>query len=239
MFVVRYVLLYLALAFVWNGQAFAQDGVADWFPVHVGDKWIYDHETRDDTGQGPAALEIHRWKTEETIIGSWTIPEGILVGRHVRVTEGSPRRGYRVDLDPAYLIQGDCLYRLGTGNWEPSYRRLSPDFLTWLSVGEISADFCFPLVMHKTWGAPNWGGIRPASEAKDWEVEEIIKRDQSAPDRQTTFHITSTSSYLGSGMTSDIWLEKGVGVVREEQIHHGTIGEERIRLLSFEPASRR
>jgi len=83
------------------------------------------------------------------------------------------------------------------------------------------------LVVHKTWGAPNWGGIRRASEGTDWKV---------AGTQHNTVHITSASSYLGSGMTADIWFEKGVGVVREEEIHHGTIGEERNQLLRFEPA---
>jgi hypothetical protein len=145
--------------------------------------------------------------------------------------------GYRVNANPAYLISGDCLY--AAVDWNPSAHQLTPYFLKWLGVGEFSPDFCFPLVVHKTWGAPNWGGIRPASEAKDWEVAGIKVGDPSAPDKQNTFHITSVSSYLGSGMTADIWFAKGVGVVREEEIHHGTIGEERTRLLRFEPASQR
>ena len=226
---------YLGLAFLSSGQAFAQNTVAGWFPIHAGDKWTYDHETRDDSGEGPAHLEIHHWKTEETIIGSWTIPEGTLVGRRVRVTEGSPAMGYRVDPDPAFLIRGDCLYRLGARDWERSAHQLTPEFRKWLGVGEISADFCFPLTVHKTWGAPNWGGIRPASEAKDWEVSGIKAGDQSAPDKRNTVHIASVSSYLGSGMTADIWFERGVGIVREDEIHHGTIGEERTHLLRFEP----
>jgi hypothetical protein len=185
-----------------GGQAFAQNAVTDWLPIHAGDKWTYQHETRDDTGEGPDRLEIHRWQTEETITGSWTVPEGTLIGKRVRVVGGSPQMGRRVDPDPAFLIRGDCLYRLGTRDWEPSAHQLASDFLKWLNAGEISADFCFPAV----------------------------------PDKRNTVHITSASSYLGSGMTADIWFEKGVGVVREEQIHHGTIGEERVRLLRFEPA---
>jgi hypothetical protein len=64
-------------------------------------------------------------------------------------------------------------------------------------------------------------------------------QDPSDPDRRTKFHITNISSYPGSGMTVDIWFEKGVGIVSQEEIHHGTIGEERTRLLRFEPASGR
>jgi hypothetical protein len=63
--------------------------------------------------------------------------------------------------------------------------------------------------------------------------------DPSAPDRQRTFHIAAISSYPGAGMTVDVWFEKGVGVVREEEIHHGTIDEVRTRLLRFEPVAQR
>jgi hypothetical protein len=227
----QYVPLYLALAFFSNSQAFAQEPVADWFPVHVGDKWIYDHETRDDTGHGIAHLEIHRWKTEETILGLWTIPEGTLVGRRVRVVEGSPRVGYRMHQDRAYLIRGDCIY-LSYFNWEPLNHQLTPEFRGDLFAGHIAADFCFPLAAAKTWGAPNWGG-------QDWQVAETNVRNPSAPDKQDTFHITSVSSYPGSGVTVDIWFKKGVGIVREEEIHHGTIGEIRTQLLAFEPAAQR
>ena len=225
-------------ALIAGSQAFAQNAVMDWLPIHAGDKWTYQHETRDATGEGPGRLEVHRWQTEETIIGSWTVPEGVLVGRQVRIVDGSPQvRG--VDPSPAFLIRGDCLYRLGTRDWEASAHQLTPDFLKWLKSGEIAADFCFPLAVHKSWGAPHWGGIRRASEGTDWEVSGIKVRDSSAPDEQNTVHIASVSSYLGSGMTADIWFEKGVGVVREEEIHHGTIGEERTRLLRFQPVSDR
>jgi hypothetical protein len=40
-------------------------------------------------------------------------------------------------------------------------------------------------------------------------------------------------------MTAEIWFQEGTGIVREEEIHHGTIGEERTRLLTFTPASPR
>jgi hypothetical protein len=53
--------------------------------------------------------------------------------------------------------------------------------------------------------------------------------------QQNTFHITSISAYPGAGITSDRWYEKGVGIVRQVEIHHGTIGERRVRLLHFEP----
>jgi hypothetical protein len=226
---VRHARLCFVLALLSIGQAFAQTAIADWFPFHLGDKWIYEHQTRDDDG-GPN-LEIEHWTTEETIVGSWTVPEGTLIGRQVRVVEGSPGAGYRADPNPAYLIRGDCLYLSYVG-WQPRDHQLTPAFRRDLLAGQIAADFCFPLAVGKTWGARTWG-------AKDWQVAGLKVRDQSAPDKKNTFHVTSASSYLGSGMTADIWFEKGVGVVRQDEIHHGTIGETRILLLRFEPASRR
>ena len=229
---------YLALILISGGQACAQNAAASWFPVHLGDKWIYEYETRDENGEGRAHLVIHRWKTEETTIGSWTIPEGTVVGRQVRVTEGSPPTGSSVNPNPAYLIRGDCLY--ADVNWNPSAHQLTADFLKELDAS-LSPDFCFPLVVHKTWGAPHglpdWDVTRP-EKARDWQVARIRVRDPSAPDKQKTFQITSISSYPGAGVTVDIWFEKSVGVVREEEIHHGTI-ERRARLLRFEPATER
>ena len=232
----RQAALCLALAY---GPAFPQDAVENWFPTHAGDKWIYEHETRDDAGEGRGHLETHRWKTEETIVGSWIISEGALVGSQVRVTDGSPPTGWRVNASPAYLIRGDCLYSDGVG-WEPLNHKLTAAYREDLLAGHISPDFCFPFVVHRTWGAPHglpdWGVNRP-EEAKDWEVAAIKARDPSSPDKKKTFHITNISSYPGAGMTVDIWFEKGAGIVREEEIHHGTIGEVRTRLLHFEPAT--
>jgi len=126
-----------------GSQAFAQSAVTDWIPIHAGDKWTYQHQTLDDTGRGRRHSEVHRWQTEEIITGLWTVPEGMLVGRRVRVVAGSPQMGRRVDPDPAFLIRGNCLYRLSTRDWEPSAHQLTSDFLKWLTAGEISADFLF------------------------------------------------------------------------------------------------
>ena len=70
---------------------------------------------------------------------------------------------------------------------------------------------------------------RSPADAKDWKVTAVN-------DKRTTFHVTSIPPYLGSGMTEEIWFERGVGIVRDEEIHHGTVGEERTHLVRFEPA---
>lgn len=205
---------------------------AGWLPVHIGDRWIYQHTTRDEDGRGRAHLSIHAWSTEETTVGSWTAAQGMIVTRQVHVMEGSPPDGWRVDRSQAYLIRGDCLFADEVG-WNPLAHQLTADFSNALTASEISPDFCFPLTSHKTWGAPHglpdWNVTRP-EDAKDWEVSGINRQ---------TFHITSISAYPGSGETVDIWFRKSVGVVREQEIHHGTIGEEDTRLVRFEPAAQR
>ena len=222
--IVRQAFLFVPLVFLLSSPVFAQGPVADWFPIHAGNRWIYAHETRDENGNGRAHLEIHSWKTEETVIGSWAVPEGTLFATRVRVVEGAPREGYRVGPDAAYLIRGDCLYAsYGEAGWNQSTHQLTPDFRNGLSAGYLSPDFCFPLEVHKAWGARH---------SKDWQV-------QSASADQKTFHINNVSSYPGSGMTVDIWFERGVGIVREVEIHHGTIGEQQTRLIRFEPVPER
>jgi hypothetical protein len=221
----------LALACLAIVQARAQEAVTEWFPLHPGDQWFYAHESRDNTGAGQAHPEIHQWRTKETVTGIWTIPEGTLVGKQVRVIEGSPRPGYRVDASPADLIRGNCAYTTYL-DWDPIAHQLTAYYRQSLLAGEVAADFCFPLVVGKSWGAPHWADWRPPADAQDWR---IVAFDAS----QNAFHIASISSYLGSGMTADIWFEKAVGIIREDEIHHGTVGEERTRLLHFVPASPR
>jgi hypothetical protein len=236
-----------AFAFVSLGQPASQDAVANWFSLHAGDSWIYSHERRDDVGDAiyrngrfvGGNLRISHWQTEETVTGSWTVPEGTLVGKRVRVTGGSPPPEYRANApDGAYLIRGSCLYSSEV-EWDPANHRLMPQFRDDLLAGHLSPDFCFPLAAGKTWGAPHFMDWRAPADAEDWKVAGVEVGDRSAPDKRNTFHVISVGPYLGSGMTAEIWFQKGVGIVREEEIHHGTVGEDRIRLVRFEPSPQR
>lgn len=221
----------LWFALIAGGAAWGQNVVSDWLPLRTGDTWVYQHDTRDQIGANE--FEKHSWKTEETVAGSWNTPEGVLVGMRVRVI-GTPRSNHQLTADPAYFIRGACVYGYwGEAAWNPVTHRPGADFLKGLTGGWDAPDFCFPLTVGKTWGAPHglpdWHVSRPEL-AKDWKVADVVG---------STFHITNISGYPGSGMTVGIWFEKGVGIVREEDIHHGTIGEERTRLLRFESGQRR
>jgi hypothetical protein len=228
----------LALLLTAGGQALAPGVVEDWFPVHVGDKWVFEHTSSDDNGEGRGHLEVHAWRTEETTVAIRVIPEGTVVEAHVRVLQGTPRGD--VSSSEIYLIRGNCIYGPGYGGaaWNARTHTLTQDFSKGLRTYS-SPDFCFPLVLHKTWGAPHglpdWNAARP-EDARDWEVVGTRRGGALALHGRSAYHITSISAYPGSGETVDIWFEKGIGVVEEYEVHHGTVGQQRDRLVSFTPA---
>src|SRR5450631_1603899 len=140
-------------------SALVQSAAADWFPFHTGDRWIYDHESRD-LGDGPAKREIHRWQTDRTVTGRWTIPEGTLVETYVRFAGGAPPPRYPPDYAEAYLIRGDCVY-LRFVKWDQRDHQLTPAYRQDLLAGRYAPDFCFPLATGKTWGGEHWSDGRP------------------------------------------------------------------------------
>ena len=89
----RHAVISLGLTLALFAQTAPNDAVANWFPVHVGDRWIYSHETRDQNSEMVGDVQISQWETEETTTGIWPVPEGTLVGRHVRISGGSPPAG--------------------------------------------------------------------------------------------------------------------------------------------------
>ncbi len=192
-------------------------------PIYPGNTWIYQNEARAE-----------RWKTEETVTKLMTVPEGMIVVRRIRVIKGKP--SVAPPKEQAWLLHGDCLYDLTAGDWDA--RR--PDQLSaafsarppW-NGGEHVRVFCFPLSDGKTWGKESGHG---------WRVADVNNQDPSSPDKGKTFHV---SSNVGSGLApefkEDVWFERGVGIVEENDVHAGTNGagsneEARTQLLYFEPA---
>jgi hypothetical protein len=208
-----------ALLLVWSGsQAFAQDELRSWVPTHPGDTWIYQHES---------SPKVDRWRTEETVARSIAVPEGTIVVRRIRIVAGKP--SVAEPKEKAWLIHGDCIYDLAPGDWDAVHpNQLSAAFTAmppWAG-GEHERVFCFPLSQGKTWGKES---------GHEWHVAEVTDQDPSSPDKGKTFHV---SSQIGSGLTDDVWFERGVGIVREDDVHAGTSAESRSQLLLFEPAPR-
>ena len=145
--------------------------------------------------------------------------------RRIRVIDGKP--SVPTPKEQAWLIHGDCLYDLEPGDWDASHPdQLSPAFSAtppWQG-GEHVRVFCFPFSDGKTWGKES---------GHEWRVADVNDRDPSSPDKGKTFHV---SSDIGSGLTEDMWFEKGVGIVKETAVHAGTYEGTRDQLLLFEPA---
>src|SRR5579871_923682 len=78
--------------------------VRAWFPIEVGNRWVYQHESLDAGPHGMADPKIERWKTEETIDSVSEVPEGTLVRERVR--------GYDHEMLSGWLKENDSVARL-------------------------------------------------------------------------------------------------------------------------------
>jgi hypothetical protein len=203
----------LLLACGCAGPAFAQDELPFWVPTHPGDTWIYQHESRGGTPNS----KVERWRTEEAVVRSASVAEGTIVVRQIRILSGKP--SVAQPKQQAWLIHGDCLYDLDSADWDARHpNQLNAAFSTkppWTG-GEHLRVFCFPLSEGKTWGKEN---------GHEWHVADVNDQDPNSPDKGKTFHISPSS---GAAVT-DIWFERGVGIVRE------TAATESTQLMLFEP----
>jgi hypothetical protein len=226
--------------------ASAQEDPLTWFPLQVGNRWIYDHEWKSGDRNRPS---IERWSTEETVNGWVTIPEGIVVLREVKervnpgdqtVTrrvlglDGSVRQvterptshgGYLVARSGyPYLIRASCLYVISEG-WDPQGKDLRPEFRKYLTEGSVSPDFCFPLQNGQEWGTADI----------PWRVEPARGSVGAFLPTQYSEAIHVFSGHFGSGGLEDVWFQKGIGVVGEHYLHNGTYDEYTKKLVSFTP----
>lgn len=208
-------ILRTATLVVWAVAAFGQEELKSWVPTNWGDTRIYQHESGKE-----------RWKTEETIEKPISVPEGTIVIRGIRTFDGKPPSPEAKK--EAWLIHGDCLYDLTPGDWDSRHPdQLSAEFrahLPWQG-GEHVGVICFPLAEGKTWGKES---------GHEWRVAGVTEHDPASLDQGWTYHL---SSYIGSGLTEDIWFERGAGIVKEDDAHNGE--QTHTQLLFFGPAPAR
>jgi hypothetical protein len=224
--------------------ASAQENPLAWFPLRVGSRWIYEHEWKSRDRNRPVA---DRWVSEETITGRVTLPEGVVVLREVKEQGSStgqavrtkviapngqwreaelPRSahpGYLVTRDgEPYLVRGTCIYVIGDG-WERQNQRLRASYQQNLVKNVLPADFCFPLQVGRQWG----NGDVP------WSVEPARAGVALLLPVEYAGAIHIFSNHFGSGGWEDVWFQKGIGVVAEHYMHHGTYDEYTKKLVSF------
>src|SRR5947207_2686665 len=126
--------------------AIAQEDPLAWFPLQVGNRWVYQYEWKSGDRNRP---DVDRWTTEETIRRRVVIPEGLVVLREVKqqshptdqsitdrvlglngqvryVQQPDYNRSVhtRRDREP-YLVHGNCIYVIGDG-WDGQRQELRP-----------------------------------------------------------------------------------------------------------------
>jgi hypothetical protein len=219
----------------------AQETPLAWFPLQTGTRWVYEHEWRSGDPRRP---DVDRWTTEETITGTVTTSEGLMVLREVKeqdkLTEktnpilvitptGQMRElqqgkhaGFIARERKPYLIHGNCIYVIEDG-WDSQSQRLRPSYRKYLAEGAVSPDFCFPLQMGRKWGT------------KDipWRVESPRNGVGSFLPREYAGATHIFSGHFGSGGLEDVWFQRGIGIVGEHYLHDGTYDEYTRKLVSF------
>jgi hypothetical protein len=184
-----------------------------WFPVEVGDRWVYQHEQRDAGPHGMADPKIERWKTEETIDSVTNLSTGTLVIKSVRAYDHEMLNGWVPENDSVQtlspveriLIRNDCIY--------PDQDRNSPPTL------------CFPMTVGGEWGRTQ---ETDPSENDVWHVQ-ALNGDPFGVTNGQTYH---AAAHEGAGYFRDMWYAKGIGVLQSVGLHHGTYWEDRSQLRS-------
>jgi hypothetical protein len=237
----RFVLTFFTLSII----AGAQEDPLAWFPLQVGSRSVYEHESKSGDRNRP---EVVRWTTEETITGRVTIPEGLVVLREVKqqsnasdqavtsrpiLPNGQLREvrqqisdsGYYVTRDgEPYLVHGNCIYVIGEG-WDSQRQQLRPQYRNDLADGSLSPDFCFPFQRGSAWG----------NNDTPWRVEPAQAGLGSFLPAKYAEAIHIVSRHFGSGGQEDVWFQKGLGVVGAHYIHNGTYDEYTKTLLTLAP----
>ena len=208
---------------------YAQDPlslVREWIPLNIGDRWVYDYESRN----GPHSVpEIERSQKRITVTSIETIPEGTLVHRSV---DGGAQSESNI------LVRDNCLYilhsfrRSGNGayGWDEPKQQLTEHFRADLLKGTVLPTVCLPLAIGKTWGDPNKG--------RDlWTVAGMGAKNPDDPSS-----VTPDSWRLEAGLASGdddyIWFKKGVGIMAERTYHNGTYSDYRVSLVRFDAVPR-
>ena len=207
----------------------AQDMTALWFPLAIGNHWTYEHSALDGSARSP---HVVRWKTEETITGKLTIPEGTVVLRKVDVVGESTANWLSRFGSSHYLIHNSCLYFLDpSSSWNEQDRQLTADYRARLLNHQEVPAFCFPLVqghkfpvdLHPAFTPSKVVGLGPGTGFTPASVSDKAYR---------------VEMHLFDADRTAFWFEKGVGITGVWDWHNGHYGEYRVRLLEFRPAER-
>jgi len=210
-----------------SAQMFAQGAESDWFPMDIGNQWVYEHESRGVPASNP---HVTRWQTAETITGTLRIPEGLVVLRHVEMN-GDTSGGWLQSVygESNYLVRNDCLYFLNPQTWNDEEHAVRPNYRAQILAGNADPEFCFPLAVGKAFGKDQTPGWVPSRVVGMGLSGRFAPASVSAKAFDVVVHLVYADE-------THLWFEKGVGITGMWDWHNGTYDEYRVRLLRFLPA---
>ena len=207
--------------------------VLRYFPLQMGNRWIYDYEHRTGDPERPT---VQRWTSEVTVAEHVRVPEGLVVLRKVVAPQAPPGQ-FEVE---HYLIRGNYVYPFGEILWDQPTRSLSAGFRDMLAKGDAVPGFFFPLRENLLFAEKDredreyreWQDARKHPDPfYHWAVE-----GRGGQGRAVKLSVSPQAFrlvYATIGGPAERWFEEGVGVVGEWNRHNGTYWETTVRLQKF------
>ena len=196
----------------------AQD-VLSWYPLQVGNRWVYEWESR---AGDPHTPHVARWTAIVSVKQHVRTPEGLVIVREL-VFEGEANAGFvGRRLSAPYLVRNNCLYPLFE-SWDAQKQTFTRQFREYIE--QISADLCSPLQVGRRWkGTADW----------PWLVE-----GNGPAKNGPQLGIPASAIRLVQEWTAGplyVWFQQDVGPVAQWSRHNGTYTESLGLLRRFVPA---
>lgn len=212
--------------------------VFDWYPLQVGNKWIYAHEARYGDVNKP---EVDQWTREVTITGHVKLPEGLLILRSSKLLAGS--KNAPTNQPHPYLIRGQYVHR---AFYDATKKALTPESRQLILNGTDIPEFYFPLEVGLLWAeqkrenadAERQKAGAPVQTLAHWFVtgrgpHGTMVPGHMPPEAYSLFYETIQTPL-------ERWFQKGVGVLGEaSQSSRNGYLETRMMLKKFIPASQK
>ena len=212
--------------------------VMEWYPLQVGNRWIYKHEAKYGSETKPT---VEQWTREVTITGHVRVPEGLLVLRTAKVTGGTSSAP--TNQPHPYLIRGQYVYR---AFYDPQKKALRPESKQLLANGTDIPEFFFPLEVGLIWAEKNREDADTARAKTGTPIPTLahwLVSGRGPHGSMTPGHMPpdAYALYYETVQTPlERWFQKGVGILGEASTSRsGSYLETRMMLQKFIPASQK
>ena len=217
--------------------------VFDYFPLEVGNRWVYEDTYATDYGNPPR--RVRRTSTREvTIVAHDSVSEGTVVHWRERNTDFQYQFGpgwseeQKADfMQPSsrgehrfYLVRGSYVLPFYIHSWDAAAKALTQRYRSYLE--KATPDFFFPMTIGIRWShrqreQPDLEKLTLFRQGKGgapnpgnyyWVVES--RQDVTTPygEIEDAFRLV----YRTLGGPHRRWFKPGIGIVRESLWHSGT-----------------